>query len=308
MPGASGGSVPVPPSASPQAGVRATPIRWSDLRTRILSALVVAPAALLCVWLGSVAWWALVLAAGAVLAWEWGGMERSGRHASRCPLPFREGVGGGVTPAQDPAGAWVIGTVTAALLVAIALPAGWGAAVLAAGVALTWTATRRPALAAGVLYIGTACLALLWLRGLSQAGRADVFFLVLIVSASDIGAYAAGRLLGGPKLAPAISPGKTWSGAGGGLAAAILVGQGLAWLVSGAPFGRATLVAALLGIAAQFGDLLESWVKRQFGVKDSGRLLPGHGGLLDRLDGLLIAAPAAVLLYLFVQRGVYLWQ
>jgi phosphatidate cytidylyltransferase len=114
-----------------------------------------------------------------------------------------------------------------------------------------------------------------------------------------------GRLVGGPKLAPAVSPGKTWSGACGGLVAAALVGVAAAKLAGGAP--RAALIsAAALGVVAQAGDLLESALKRHFGVKDSGHLIPGHGGLLDRLDAVLLAAPAAALLSAI--RGVELWR
>lgn len=145
---------------------------------------------------------------------------------------------------------------------------------------------RAATLWAGVPYIGCGTAALLWLRGLPDAGAWLVLMLVLAVWASDIGAYLVGRLVGGPKLAPRISPGKTWSGAAGGLLAAGLAGFSV-YGVRGAAF------AAVLGIAAQGGDLLESALKRHFGVKDSGRTIPGHGGLLDRLDGMLVAAPVA---------------
>ncbi len=114
-----------------------------------------------------------------------------------------------------------------------------------------------------------------------------MLFLAAIVWGGDIGAYLVGRLVGGPRLAPRISPGKTWSGALGGTLVAVLAGlavrPGHALL--------AGLVALLLSVAAQAGDLLESGLKRRFGVKDSGRLIPGHGGLLDRLDGVLTSAP-----------------
>ena len=176
-----------------------------------------------------------------------------------------------------------------------------GAALVAAVSGWRW-------LAAGVLYVGVPLIALSWLRGSGPVGRADVLFVVLIVWASDIGAYVAGRLIGGPKLAPAISPGKTWSGAAGGLVAAMLVGEAAAHVLAPGGPGRAAAVACFLGAASQAGDLFESWIKRRFGVKDSGRLIPGHGGLLDRLDGLLAAAPAAALLALTLGRGGVLWK
>jgi len=145
---------------------------------------------------------------------------------------------------------------------------------------------------------------LAWLR---TGGWGNVLFVLLVVWATDIGAYLIGRFGGGPRLAPRISPGKTWSGAAGGLASALAVGLGTA-LFSQAPLAGALFVAAGFSVAAQAGDLLESGMKRHFGVKDSGRLIPGHGGLLDRLDGLLAAAPVAALLAAAFGRGVELWR
>jgi phosphatidate cytidylyltransferase len=186
--------------------------------------------------------------------------------------------------------------------------------VLVVGMAVEWLILcRRPGGSllrpAGVAYVTLAGAALLWLRADPLAGRADVLFLLLIVWAGDIGAYLVGRWCGGPRLAPRISPGKTWSGALGGLLAAIAVGLLAAHLLSGGvTIWRGALVAALLGLVAQAGDLLESYVKRRLEVKDSSHIIPGHGGLLDRLDGVLAAAPAAALLALTLGRGVVLWQ
>jgi phosphatidate cytidylyltransferase len=150
--------------------------------------------------------------------------------------------------------------------------------------------------------------ALLWLRADSAAGRANVLILLLVVWAGDIGAYVVGRCVGGPRMAPRISPGKTWSGAVGGLLAAVAAGLVAAHLLNDTATWRAALVAAGLAIVAQAGDLLESYVKRRLEVKDSSHLIPGHGGLFDRLDGLLAAAPVAALLALTLGRGVVLWQ
>jgi phosphatidate cytidylyltransferase len=131
---------------------------------------------------------------------------------------------------------------------------------------------------------------------------------LLLVWSSDIGAYLTGRAVGGPKLAPHISPGKTVAGAVGGLAAAIIAGIAVALAVSRpTSLTHAAAAAAVLGVVAQAGDLLESHVKRRFGAKDSGWLIPGHGGLLDRLDALLAAALVAALLALAQGRGVVLW-
>ncbi len=161
--------------------------------------------------------------------------------------------------------------------------------------------------ARGLCYVLPTVVALIWLRGEADVGRANVLFLVLIVWASDIGAYLVGRLIGGPRLAPRVSPGKTWSGALGGLAAALVVGWA-ATLIWGVPAAPGIFVAGALGLISQGGDLFESALKRHFGVKDSGRIIPGHGGLLDRLDGLLAAAPAAGTLVLILGQGKVLWQ
>jgi phosphatidate cytidylyltransferase len=208
-------------------------------------------------------------------------------------------------------------TASAAVLLPVALAClwagGWAWAGLvllgAAGMAAEWRAMcrRRPArwlAPAGAAYILPAVAALLWLRA-GPAGFGAVLFVLCVVWASDIGAYLVGRLVGGAKLAPAISPGKTRSGAAGGLLAALAVGYAAARLDGGSvPAGMAA--AAGLGIFAQAGDLLESALKRRFGVKDSGHIIPGHGGLLDRLDAVLLAAPAAALLA--AMRGVELWR
>jgi phosphatidate cytidylyltransferase len=187
------------------------------------------------------------------------------------------------------------------LLIAVGLSLEWR------GLCHAWGLSRLRTAALGMAYFAPACLALVWLRADTVTGRGNVLFLVLVVWASDIGAYLSGRLFGGPKLAPRISPGKTWSGALGGLASVVLVGLIAAQIVPGGSLWRAGLVAACLGVAAQSGDLLESALKRRAGVKDSGRLMPGHGGLLDRLDGMLFAAPLAAVLALTAGEGVLLW-
>jgi len=262
--------------------------RWTDLRKRALSAALLAPLALLCIWLGAGLWTALIAVAAVGLGIEW---------ANLCGAPARSWPGAAV-----PVQLTVAGLVTASGQPVPAM------LLLLAGAAYIWISTRRRALAAGVLYIGLPLVGLAWLREPGDVGRANVLYVVLIVWASDIGAYAVGRLLGGPKLAPAISPGKTWSGAVGGLLIAMAVGEIAAqWAAPGIP-GRAAAVACMLGVASAAGDLLESWIKRRFGVKDSGTLIPGHGGLLDRLDGLLAAAPAAALLALVLGHGEILWK
>jgi phosphatidate cytidylyltransferase len=172
-------------------------------------------------------------------------------------------------------------------------PVYYGLAGAAALALLIGLASRRAAMAWGFVYIVVPAFALLVL---SWAWYGLVLWAMLVTWATDIGAYAAGRSIGGPKLAPAISPNKTWAGLAGGVVAAALVGwlaAGLDWLPLGAPF---LWLGAPMAVAAQLGDLYESWEKRRAGVKDSGSILPGHGGVLDRVDGLL----PVVLLVLFI--------
>lgn len=261
--------------------------RWGDLRLRVISAVLLAPVVLACLWVGGPYWGALVAIAAMGLALEW---------VALC----------GAAPGMWPG----FGVLAAALAGAVLTAMGraeLGAAALMIGAGLVLLPNRWP-LAAGVFYAGVGAMALIWLRADPAAGRANVVFLVITVWASDIGAYAAGRLLGGPKLAPRVSPGKTWSGAAGGLVAAMLAGVVAGQVMApGAPV-RAAVLAALLAVASQGGDLLESAVKRAFGAKDSGQLIPGHGGLMDRLDGLLTAAPAAAVLGGLIGRGTTLWH
>ncbi len=160
----------------------------------------------------------------------------------------------------------------------------------------------------GLLYFGLGAIALVWLRFDPQDGRTLVLVLLLVIWATDIGAYVVGRAVGGAKLAPRISPGKTWSGAAGGLLAAMAVGIAAAAIMGVMDQAwAAALAAGAISCVGQAGDLFESSLKRHFNVKDSGTLIPGHGGLLDRLDAVLTAAPAAALLAFAIGRGVIPW-
>jgi phosphatidate cytidylyltransferase len=150
---------------------------------------------------------------------------------------------------------------------------------------------------AGLFYVTIPCASMIWLRNVHfltdfEAGRALVLFVVLAVAATDIGAYFAGRTFGKTKLAPIISPNKTWEGLGGGVAAAAII-SGFSYGFSPYPatFVFAILCGAVLALLAQGGDLFESYVKRRVGAKDSGTLIPGHGGILDRVDGLVLTIP-----------------
>lgn len=149
---------------------------------------------------------------------------------------------------------------------------------------------RRPGwMLGGLVYVGGPVVALLWLRHDAEWGLATILWLFATVAAIDTGAYFAGKLVGGPKLAPLISPNKTWAGLGGGMAAAGVCGL-IAATILGTDILTAVVFSVVLAPVAQIGDIGESAVKRYFGVKDSGSILPGHGGILDRIDGLVVAA------------------
>lgn len=153
--------------------------------------------------------------------------------------------------------------------------------------------------ALGLPYVGLTMIGLPWLRDSAQSAWQLVFFVFLIVWATDIAAFAVGRTMGGPRLAPLISPNKTWSGLVGGIVTAAVVALGWALIFHARSPGYAIAVAIALSLIEQGGDLFESAVKRRFQLKDSGGLIPGHGGLLDRIDGLLWAAPSFALLHAF---------
>ena len=161
---------------------------------------------------------------------------------------------------------------------------------------------------AGAFYIGACCMALTWLRTGSVFGFETVVWLLATVWAADIGAYVCGRLIGGPRLVPAISPNKTVAGLLGGVACAGAVGAAVA-----ASFDRQSIVplaasSLVLGLVAQAGDVAESWIKRRRGFKDSSHLIPGHGGLLDRVDGLLAAAAVTALFAAVRGGGIRTWS
>jgi phosphatidate cytidylyltransferase len=170
------------------------------------------------------------------------------------------------------------------------------AAVAAAGSAALLPAVPVHRAAFGVVYIGLPCVCLVWLRNVEQHGFQAVLWLLVVVWATDIFAYFVGRGVGGPKLAPRISPSKTWAGLAGAVGGAVAVGASVP--LPGHSRWAAAVLAGVLAVVAQAGDLFESHLKRRAGVKDSGRLLPGHGGLLDRVDGLLVATPAFVLVFI----------
>jgi phosphatidate cytidylyltransferase len=190
----------------------------------------------------------------------------------------------------------LVGIVMIGVALAAAVAGGtWFAVLVAAAAAVMFTEWTRMVrgwgfswLLAGFGYALIPALALLWIRE-RGAHKLDMLLWVFIVTwSTDIGAYFAGRSIGGPKLAPAISPNKTWAGLFGGMIAASLLG-GL-WVVELGLPRLLLLLAPMFAVGAQLGDLFESGLKRRAGVKDSGTILPGHGGVLDRLDGLVVVA------------------
>lgn len=273
--GGSAVSAPPPPApAEPGAAAAPPPVKIgaSELKARVLSALALAPPVLWAMWQGGAALTALLAVACAVGAGEWAAMVGSRRRA--------------VTAAAAAAGAGGV------FLLAVAASPWWAllSLPLAAGLAALQPADRRALTAIGAPYVLIGCLAL-WALAAGPGGGAALALVVLAVWATDIGAYVAGRKIGGPKLAPRISPKKTWAGLLGGMSAAAAVAALIAATLASS-IGTAALAGAGLAVVAQAGDLYESWIKRRVGVKDSSRLIPGHGGLLDRIDGLLTAAPA----------------
>lgn len=250
--------------------------RFRGLATRVVSAVVLAPPVLALLYFGPPYSDALLVVAGGILGFEW------------CRLSNNQKLGqtGLVTVAA------LAGAPVAAALGGFALGGWWLAtgamAALVVGSLGRRAATPWPAL--GIAYLGCALLAFQLLRQDPQHGREVVLWLIAVVWATDIMAFVTGKVLGGPKLAPTVSPNKTWSGLAGGVAAAAAVGALAAHLVEGQSMTGLALFSATVALSAQAGDLWESSLKRRFGVKDAGHIIPGHGGLLDRVDGLLAAS------------------
>ncbi len=285
---------PARPGPADEAAATVRPRRsgWTTVRQRVISALVMVPPVVAVVIVGW-PWFEIMLAiAAAVMAWEWSTVCCGRRGVLGVLLIL---VAAAVPLMVAPLGGW-------ALLVPLlgVLPALYRVEV----------DRRRPLwIAAGSLYIGVPAMALAWIH--ADAGWATVLWLMVVVWATDVFAYVFGRAIGGPHLWPRVSPNKTWAGLIGGVGCATLLG-GLAGLALGAPGLTTAGLALLLGLVSQAGDLFESAFKRRFRVKDSGDLIPGHGGLLDRADGLVAAAPLLALILLMTNglletRGITTW-
>ena len=247
----------------------------SALPARIATGIVLIAVALAAVWQGGLVFAALVAAAVLLMFAEWAVMHEISRRFRLAGMAI---IGAAIFYANA-------GAPDRALLLA------GGGAVLLGVFARSFDRQRAGWITAGILYCALPGIALIVLRGL-PAGLELTGWTLAIVWATDILAYFAGRAIGGPKLAPGISPNKTWAGLAGGVAGAALTSYVVARYagISLALFGWSLAAGAVLAVVAQGGDLFESWMKRQAGVKDSGTLLPGHGGVLDRLDGLVPVA------------------
>lgn len=218
---------------------------WTDLRTRIVSSAAFAVPALLCLWVGGVAFSSLVILMAVIMVQEWENLTEQRSETTRI---------------------------------------------------------------SGYAYVIIPCACLLWMRDICvpsdvSLGLKIVLALIAVISATDIGAYFAGRKFGHNKLAPSISPNKTWEGLIGGVVAATITGTLFAPYINvHQSVTLAICVSPLIAIVAQIGDLFKSWMKRRAGVKDSGTILPGHGGLLDRLDGYMFTAPILALIIYFALK------
>jgi phosphatidate cytidylyltransferase len=268
----------------------------NNLVLRFFSAAVLAPLALFVAWLGD---WPFALfwgAAAIAVLWEWIRLVAGPRHVlmlSSCASAL----------AVAALVAWRHRPMAGILLV------GLGA--LAASIFAP--RERRFWVTAGIGYAGTMLLAPMLLRVDQQYGFIAMVLLFAIVWTTDVFAYFAGRAIGGPKLAPAISPKKTWAGAIAGALVAVIVAIVIASYFGAFDKGTIALIALLLSVCAQLGDLFESWVKRRCGAKDASTLIPGHGGVMDRLDGFWAAAIAGCLIGLLrggfdnAARGLLIW-
>ncbi|MBL9050514.1 MAG: phosphatidate cytidylyltransferase [Tabrizicola sp.] len=257
--------------------------KWSDLRTRVLSAIIMVAVGALEIWLGGTAFAALVIVLTAVMIWELATMTAPSRRRSPMTLAVAAG---------------------AALLAALVLRSDVAALFLIVPTIMLILTPRRDRRLAGAyaLAIMLAGYGLVDLR--EGGGTSVILWLVAVVVASDVLGYFAGRMLGGPKFWPAISPKKTWSGTVAGWIGAAAVGIG--FVAIGGASWLLVPVSALVAFAGQMGDIAESWVKRRAGVKDASNLIPGHGGVLDRFDALIGAVVAVKALGLLAPVSVLL--
>ena len=264
----------------------------SELTLRVLSAAVILPLAIAAIWLGDWYFAAFIFLIATAMSWEWTRLCRAG---SGLRIVFFASVLIAVVLSfagyfREAFGCAAVG----ALFLAVAARIGKADAPLL--------------LPFGVVYLSLALLAVFWVRFSEAAGLATFLWMIAVVVATDIGAYFAGRTIGGPKLAPRVSPSKTWSGLAGGVICAACAGAVVLAIVGGKGYPLIAALSGALAVVAQVGDLVESGVKRHFGAKDAGNIIPGHGGVLDRIDGFLTVAPATALMTMIAGGSPLQWQ
>lgn len=258
------------------------PAQSARVLLRATSGLGLAAIVFAAAWAGVLPFAAMVLVVALVVSWEWSRVVR----------------GEGLDISLIVHGLSVAAAIALAAFGFVAL--GVAALVIGTIIVLALEFGSRPILSAsGVLYAGLPAVALLWLRSNEPFGFLAVLFIVLVVAATDTAAFAAGRLIGGPRLAPTISPNKTWSGLIGGIVAAGAAAALYAYAIS-APIAALAITGLFMGVIAQMGDLAESAMKRAFKIKDVSQLLPGHGGFMDRIDGLVPVAVVLAVVVLFL--------
>jgi phosphatidate cytidylyltransferase len=247
----------------------------SDFALRLASGAAMGVIATLCTFAGALPFAALVVIVTMLLSWEWGRLV----HGREADLVIAVHVAAaGVAAVLAAAGFVGLGLLTLPIGAILALLLSLGANSLFSGL--------------GVFYAGLPAVALIWLRSDVNLGLTAVVFLILVVVVSDTAGFLAGRLLAGPRLWPRVSPHKTWAGVMGALVASSIVGALFSLAVAHGSAVRLATAGALLSMVAQAGDLAESAIKRRFGAKDASSLIPGHGGVMDRVDGLVAAATA----------------
>ena len=265
----------------------------TNMRLRIISSVILVPCVLFAVWVGGIVYGAMIAATMMLGLYEWLNM---------------------VTPQARPQ------TIGSAFSLMLFMMAGGLLFSVAFGALLGVVSTmilfvlfvhdnddRAGWAALGIPYMGGSGLALLALRAIPGYGMHYVFYLLATVWATDVGAFIAGRIIGGPKLAPFISPGKTWAGLAGGVVLATICGYFTTVFLGARNPSLALFLSPLLAIMAQGGDLFESYFKRRAGLKESGDIIPGHGGILDRIDGLVVAGIFAYLFQSALGEKIFFW-
>ncbi|OLP43651.1 phosphatidate cytidylyltransferase [Rhizobium oryziradicis] len=252
-----------------------------ELRLRTLSAIVMLVVVLAATWLGGFYFAGLAAVIGLTVFWEWSHMTGLVENSIR-----------GATAGWFSVAVIALNVVVGDMTLSLPLLGGFTVTLILATFIWRWSWW----LSAGVLYSGACIVALASIRDDDALGFVAMLFVFVIVWSTDILAYFVGRTLGGPKLAPRISPGKTWSGAIGGTIAGVIGGYIVAFSYFSVSGLWIPLLALALSVLSQMGDLFESFIKRRFGAKDSSHLIPGHGGVMDRVDGLATASFGAFII------------